>query len=92
MVSSISMRNTRDGSPIEEALQHSDTPIPDRVAFKIDLTNWLLALTALKRQIATEMITGERTGDLAQRHRVSPGRISQFRGEFLDSWEAFTGG
>jgi hypothetical protein len=90
-VSSIPQKRTPENSQIEEALhENTETPVPDQVAFRLDFRMWLLNLTPPKRHIATDMMTGERTSDLAQKHRVSPARISQLRGEFLDSWQLFT--
>ena len=34
---------------------------------------------------------GERTLDVARRHGLSPGRVSQLRREFLEGWRAFCG-
>ena len=90
-VASIPHKGTSERYPIEEALHaNTETPVPDQVAFRLDFSVWLITLTPSKRHIATDMMTGERTGDLAQKHRVSPARISQLRNELLESWELFT--
>lgn len=92
-VSSITQKGTSECSPIEDALHaNTETPVPDQVAFRLDFSVWLVTLTSAKRHIATDMMTGERTGELAQKHRVSPARISQLRSELLESWELFTSG
>ena len=90
-VPSIPQKRTSDNCPIEEALQaNTETPVPDQVAFRLDFSVWLITLTPSKRHIARDMMIGERTSDLAQKHRVSPARISQLRNELLESWELFT--
>lgn len=89
-VSSLPQKRTHPSSPVEEALQGSESPVPDQVAFRIDFPVWLSSLTDLKRHVATDMMTGERTTDLAQKHKLSPARISQLRNELLESWEVFT--
>ena len=45
----------------------------------------------IPRSLLDEMMRGERTQDLAERFRMSPGRISQLRREFHDNWLCFTG-
>ena len=89
-VASIPQKRTPESSLIEEALQHSETPVPDQVAFRIDFPVWLDTLAPLKNRIATDLMTGERTGDLAEKHHVTPSRVSQLRNELFASWEAFT--
>lgn len=89
IVSSIPQK-TLVASSVEDALQHSGSAVPDQVAFRIDFPIWLDALTPLKNMIASDLLTGERTAAVAEKHRVSPARISQIRNELLASWELFS--
>ncbi|MGA7415813.1 MAG: hypothetical protein WBW33_35405 [Bryobacteraceae bacterium] len=63
----------------------------DVAASRIDFAAWLAKLPALRRKIAQCLASGESTLDAARRFAVTPGRISQLRREFLDSWLAFQG-
>jgi hypothetical protein len=84
--------STLNGSPLEEAL-HDNTvsPVPDQVAFKIDFPGWLATLGPRNRDLVEDMALGHRTLDLADKYRVSPGRISQMRRYFEQDWERFCG-
>ena len=46
---------------------------------------------AAVRQVVEDLMVGERTLDVARRHGLSPGRVSQLRREFLHRWEIFCG-
>ena len=58
---------------------------------RIDFSAWLRSLSRRNRRIATTLATGETTQRVARQFRVSPGRISQIRGELKDSWDGFQG-
>jgi formate dehydrogenase assembly factor FdhD len=84
--------STLNGSPLEEAL-HDNTvsPVPDQVAFRLDFPAWLGTLGPRNRSMAEDMALGEKTQDLAQKYRVSEGRISQMRRYFQQDWGRFCG-
>jgi len=63
----------------------------ETAAARIDLTNWFDSLPRHKRRVAQVLASGETTKRTARRFRVSPGRISQLRREFMDSWAGFQG-
>jgi hypothetical protein len=67
------------------------TPPCDQAAFRIDFKNWLATRTDRDRRIIEDMAVGERTQDLARKHGVSQGRVSQLRREFHSDWERFCG-
>jgi hypothetical protein len=67
------------------------TPVPDIVAFRVDFADWLKSLRRRDRRIAESLALGNRTGDAAQRFKVSAGRVSQLRRELAESWRAFVG-
>ena len=67
------------------------TPIPDQVWFRIDFPAWLAQLSSRNRQIASALAQGDTTREVSQRFLLSPGRVSQLRREFCDSWRQFHG-
>jgi hypothetical protein len=76
----------------EERLEDNmTTPPADQAAFRIDYPAWLARLGARKREIAEDMTLELGTFELADKHRVSPGRISQLRREFHADWRHFCG-
>jgi DNA-binding NarL/FixJ family response regulator len=58
---------------------------------KMDFTAWLPLLTQREQRYLEAFISGETTGEIARRFRVSPARVSQMRRELLEHWKAFTG-
>lgn len=76
----------------EERLRDNTvTPPPDAAAFRIDFPDWLRTRTDRDRRIIDDMMQDERTQDLANKHGISPGRVSQLRREFMEDWERFCG-
>ena len=76
----------------EERLRDNTlTPPPEAAAFRIDFPDWLKTRTDRDRRIIDDMMQDERTLDLANRHGISPSRVSQLRREFLDDWNRFCG-
>jgi hypothetical protein len=76
----------------EERLQDNTiTPPPDAAAFRIDYPTWLGQLGERHRTIAEDMALDFGTKELATRHKVSPGRISQLRRELHRDWMRFHG-
>lgn len=63
----------------------------ETAAARIDLEDWFDSLPRHKRRVAQTLATGETTKRTARRFRVSAGRISQLRREFMDSWAEFQG-
>jgi len=49
------------------------------------------SLSSRDRRIAEELATGETTGAVAFKFRVSAGRVSQLRRELKQSWDEFHG-
>jgi hypothetical protein len=82
--------STLGGSPLEEAL-HDNTvsPVPDQVIFRLDFPAWMGTLGQRNRALAEDMALGEKTQDLAEKYRVSQGRISQMRRYFQQDWSRF---
>lgn len=66
-------------------------PVPEIVSFRVDFAEWLHRLSARDRRLAGLLALGHRTADVASRFRLSPGRISQKRRQFFQSWNDFQG-
>lgn len=65
---------------------------PAEVAImRIDFDHWMRSLPPRLRKVARALGTGERTGAVAKRFQVSPGRISQIRAELHADWRQFQG-
>jgi hypothetical protein len=84
--------STLGDNPLMEALiDNTQSPPDEQAAFRIDFPAWLATLDDRQRRIAEDLMMGERTLDVANRHGISPARISQLRREFMADWERFTG-
>jgi len=78
------------GNPLDEALHdNTQTSVPDQVSFRLDFPAWLSTRTERDRAIIGELMVGERTLDVSQKHQVSQPRISQLRREYLEDWRTF---
>ena len=83
-------QDTRDA--FEEQLRDNTvTPPDEQAAFRIDYPVWLSRLGGRNRRIAQDMALDHSTRELAARHRLSQGRISQLRREFHLDWRWFHG-
>src|SRR5262249_28856071 len=67
------------------------TPPPEAAAFRVDFPRWLQTRGERDRRLIADMMTDERTLDLAERYNLSPARISQLRREFMVDWLHFCG-
>jgi hypothetical protein len=63
--------------------------VPEQVAFRLDFPAWRRTRCERDRGILDDLMAGERTGDVARRHGLSAGRVSQLRREFRDDWLRF---
>jgi len=82
--------STLESNPLTEALiDNMQTPVPEQVCFRCDLPAWLDTLSERDRGITQDLMIGERTMDVADKYRLSPGRISQLRRELFLGWQAF---
>jgi len=76
----------------EERLRDNTvTPPPEAAAFRIDFPDWLRTRTERDRRVIDDMMQDERTRDLADRHGLSPARVSQLRREYREDWNRFCG-
>jgi hypothetical protein len=79
------------GQWLEAVVEDPRTPVPDQVAFRIDFPAWLNVQTKRNRRIAEALAVGTTTAEVAKRFKLSPGRVSQLRREFQQSWQEFHG-
>ncbi len=84
--------STFSSNPLSEAL-HDNTvsPVPDQVIFRLDFPAWLGSLGQRNRQVAEDLMMGERTLAIAHKYGVCPARVSQLRREFQQDWKRFCG-
>jgi len=83
--------DAEDGGWREVPAEDRRTPVADQVAFHIDFPRWLSRLSRRDRRIAELLAAGHMTGEVAQCFGLSPGRISQMRREYAESWRRFHG-
>jgi hypothetical protein len=65
------------------------TPIPEQVAFRIDIPVFLNTLNDRQKALACDLASGMGTGEVAKKHGVTPGAVSQFRTRFKMLFEKF---
>jgi hypothetical protein len=89
-VSPLPCGSSLNGNVFDEALHdNTRTPPDQQCAFRLDFPAWRATHTERDRRILDELMLGERTLDVAARHGLSPGRVSQLRRELHDDWEHF---
>ena len=75
---------------IEEQLYENARTQPDMQAiFRIDFRNWLNTWKSKDRALIDDLVMGERTADVASKHRITAGRVSQKRRRFREDWERY---
>jgi hypothetical protein len=57
--------------------------------FRLDFPAWSATRTERDRRVLDDLMLGERTLDVAGKHGLSPGRVSQLRRQFLLDWRRF---
>ena len=63
--------------------------VPDQVAAKMDVSAWFSTLASRMKQIAQDLAHGYTTSEVAAKHGVTTGRISQLRRTLEESWRTF---
>jgi hypothetical protein len=79
----------QNGEWIDKLVQDKRASVPDQVAAKLDVGAWLATLTKRTKRIAKDLALGCSTSEVAKKHGVTPGRISQLRRMLKESWAAF---
>ena len=65
--------------------------VVDQVAARLDVAAWFATLSRRTRQIAKDLAYGCSTSEVAKKHGVTAGRVSQLRRELYDAWRVFQG-
>lgn len=82
--------STLNGNPLEEALiDNTQTPVPDQVSFRCDFPVWVKTHSDRNRRVIEDLMLGERTLDVSNKHGISSARISQLRRWFMEDWQRF---
>ena len=79
------------GEWLEVVVEDRHAGPAETAAARIDIGEWFRRLPRRVRRIAKTLASGERTGAVAKRYRISPARVSQIRKELAVSWRQFQG-
>jgi hypothetical protein len=79
----------RPGNWLDLLVEDKRASVPDQVAAKMDVGAWFATLSRRMKQIARDLACGFSTSEVAEKHGVTPGRISQLRRTLEESWFAF---
>ena len=77
------------GNWIHVLVEDKRAPVADQVAARMDVTAWFTTLTKRMMEIAKDLAFGCSTSEVAKKHGVSAGRISQLRRTLEASWNTF---
>ncbi len=77
------------GNWIDTLVEDKRAAVPDQVAAKMDVGAWFATLTKRMKEIAKDLAFGCSTSEVAEKHGVTAGRISQLRRTLEESWLAF---
>jgi DNA-binding CsgD family transcriptional regulator len=81
--------NARQDRWIDMLVEDKRASVADQVAAKLDVGAWFGTLTQRMKQIARDLAYGFSTSEVAKKHGVTPGRISQLRRALEESWATF---
>jgi hypothetical protein len=81
----------QSGRWIDAMVEDKRAAVPDQVAAKLDVGAWFATLTKRMKEIARDLAFGCSTSEVAEKHGVSAGRVSQLRRVLEESWAAFQG-
>jgi len=65
------------------------TPIPEQVSFRVDVPAFLATLKPHQQMLAGDLAVGMTTSEVAKKHGVTPGAVSQFRVRFKALFDSF---
>jgi hypothetical protein len=74
---------------IDTLVEDKRAPVADQVAAKMDVGAWFATLTKRTKEIAKDLAFGCSTSEVAKKHGVTAGRISQLRRTLEESWAEF---
>jgi hypothetical protein len=78
-----------NGEWIDKLAEDKRASVADQVAAKLDVRAWFATLTKRMKEIARDLAFGCSTSEVAKKHGVTAGRISQLRRILEESWVAF---
>ena len=81
--------NRQPSNWIDAMVEDKRATVADQVAAKLDVAAWFATLTKRMKEIAKDLAFGCSTSEVAERHGVTAGRISQLRRSLAKSWAAF---
>jgi hypothetical protein len=76
---------------IDTMVEDKRASVADQLAAKLDVDSWFETLTKRTKQIARDLAFGFSTSEVAKKHGVTAGRMSQLRRSLEESWAAFQG-
>jgi hypothetical protein len=79
----------QSGHWIDTLVEDKRAAVADQVAAKMDFGAWFATLPNRMKQVATDLAFGCSTSEVAKRHGVTAGRISQLRRALEESWVEF---
>jgi DNA-directed RNA polymerase specialized sigma24 family protein len=88
---SLDSHNETTGSWREALVEDYRSTPADIAAVRIDFAHWLTTLPRRSRRLAERLAMGETTSGAARLFSISPGRVSQLRGELRRAWHRFQG-
>lgn len=65
------------------------TPVPDQVSFRVDVPAFFGTLNERQQNMAFDLAAGDTTGEVAQKHGITSGAVSQFRRRFKVLFDEF---
>lgn len=74
---------------IDTLVEDKRAPVADQVAAKLDVGAWFATLSRRMMLIARDLAFGFTTSEVARKHGVTAGRISQLRRSLEESWATF---
>ncbi len=74
---------------IDTLIDDKRAPVADQVAMRLDAREWLATLSRRTKRIAKDLAVGSSTSEVARKHGLSGGRISQLRRKLHESWLEF---
>jgi hypothetical protein len=81
----------QSGNWIDVMVLDKRASVEDQVAAKIDVGAWFATLSKRMKEIAKDLAFGCSTSEVAEKHGVTAGRISQLRRVLEESWAEFQG-
>ena len=66
-----------------------NTPVPEQVIFRVDVKRFFSTLKPHQQSLAYDLAIGNTTTEVARKHGVTPGAVSQYRRRFKSLYDKF---